>query len=709
MFSAIANLINHRAARVVVAAALFAALAGTFGGPGVAKLHGGGFEDPDSPGVAARTRLEQATGIHPDGGLIALIKTGQDVESAATRGEVEKVAGILKQEGAIARVLTFYETQDATLVAANRKSTYVIGLFKAGNEEALQAAATRIEKRLSGDPQVRLGGAVIANQQVSGIISQDLARAELLAFPILFLLSLWVFRGLIAAFLPPLVGGITIVGALLGLRLINTVTPLSIFALDLVIGMGLGLAIDYSLFITSRFREEMARGLEVSAALHRTLQTAGRTVLFSSLTVAAALLSLVVFPLRFLVSMGIGGVLVPLMAASVALLVLPAVLRLLGPRVNALALRRGGAGRAERPVVGGFWYRLSALVMRRPGPIAIVSAVVLIALGLPFTGIKFTTVDVSVLPTTESARQVRDALTAEFPAAAGIASYVVVPAGPDQGAAVAAFADAIGRLPGAALVSKPQFVSKDTWKIDVVPRAGDLADSSQTLVRQIRALPAPFSPLVGGPTVAYMDLQASLAQHLPLAILIVVVATVFLLFLLTGSIILPVKAVVMNLLTLSAAYGILVLIFQDGRLQGLLRYTSQGALESTQPILLFAIVFGLSTDYGVFLLTRIKEGRDAGELNAEAVARGLERTGRIVTAAALLFCVAIGAFATSRIVFIKELGIGTAAGVLIDASIVRALLVPALMALLGKWNWWAPGPLRRLHARIGLSENAPAA
>jgi RND superfamily putative drug exporter len=709
MFTAIANLVNRRAARVVVAAGLFATVAGIFGGPGVAKLHSGGFEDPDSPSVAARTRLEQATGIRPDGGLIALIKTGQDIESVATRSEVETVAGILKQERAVARVLTFYETQDPTLVAVDRQSTYVIGLFKAGNDEELQAAATRIGKRLAGDPQVHLGGAVIANQQVSGLVSQDLARAELLAFPILFLLSLWVFRGLIAAFLPLLVGGITIVGALLGLRLINAVTPLSIFALDLVIGMGLGLAIDYSLFITSRFREELARGLEVPAALHRTMQTAGRTVFFSSLTVAAALSSLVVFPLRFLFSMGIGGLLVPLMAASVALLVLPAVLRLLGHRVNALALRRAGAGRADRPVIGGFWYRLSALVMRRPGPIAIASAVLLIALGLPFTGIKFTTVDVSVLPTTESARQVRDALTAEFPASAGVAGYVVVPARSDQGAAVASFADGLRQLPGAALVSKPQFVGKDTWKIDVVPRAGDLADSSQTLVREIRTLPAPFSPLVGGPTGAYMDLQASLAHHLPLAILIVVLATVLLLFLLTGSVLLPVKAVVMNLLTLSAAYGILVLIFQDGRLQGLLGYTSQGALESTQPILLFAIVFGLSTDYGVFLLTRIKEERDAGEPNAEAVALGLERTGRIVTAAALLFCVAIGAFATSRIVFIKELGIGTAAGVLIDASIVRALLVPALMALLGKWNWWAPGPLRRLHARIGLSENAPAA
>jgi RND superfamily putative drug exporter len=349
--------------------------------------------------------------------------------------------------------------------------------------------------------------------------------------------------------------------------------------------------------------------------------------------------------------------------------------------------------------------------MRRPVPVAAVATLVMLALAAPALRTEFTSVDASVLPEERSARVVAEALDTEFPPNRTAPTYLAVtaPEGPATVTRLAAYADAVQGVPGVAGVDAPQRVGPGTWRIDVTPHEGDLTGTSQQMVRDIRALDAPFPVQVGGGSAAFVDQSASLADRVPLAVAIVAVSTIALLFLMTGSVLLPIKAVVLNLLTVAAAFGVLVTIFQDGRLEGLLAYTSQGALEQTQPILLAVVAFGLSTDYGVFLLTRIKEARDAGADDREAVATGLERTGRIVTAAALLFCIAIGAFATSEIVFIKEVGIGTAAAVIIDATIVRAFLVPSLMRLLGRWNWWAPRPLRRLHDRFGLRESEPLA
>ncbi len=435
------------------------------------------------------------------------------------------------------------------------------------------------------------------------------------------------------------------------------------------------------------------------------MRTAGRTVAFSAVTVAAALAALMVFDLRFLFSMGVGGALVALTAAVVSLTVLPAILAALGPRVNALSLNRWQVAlhRDAAQVRSGPWYRFTQAVMRRPGPIAAGTAVLLIAMGLPFLRIDFTGVDAGVLPTDRSARVVDDALETEFPP--GPTSPVIVLAGAGERGRTAAmdFARDLSRLDGVASVTEPEQAG-GYWRIDVVPEADALSSSAKRLVEQVRRTPAGFPVQVTGATAAFLDQQSSLGDSLPLGLVLLTGSTLVILFLMTGSVVLPVKALIMNLLTLSAAFGLLVLIFQDGRLEGLLAFDAQGALESTQPILLFAVAFGLSTDYGVFLLTRIKEARDGGAGDREAVAVGLERTGRIVTYAALLFCIAIGAFATSEVVFIKELGVGTALAVLIDAFLVRALLVPSLMALLGRWNWWAPRPLARLHARFGMRE-----
>jgi uncharacterized membrane protein YdfJ with MMPL/SSD domain len=532
-------------------------------------------------------------------------------------------------------------------------------------------------------------------------VETDLRTAELYAFPLLFLLSLLFFRSLVAALLPLLVGGLAIVATMVTLRGAAELTDVSIFALNLVTGLGLGLAIDYSLFIVSRYREELAKhgpGLE---AMRRTLATAGRTVLFSSLTVAGAIASLMVFPQRFLYSMGIGGSLVALIAAAISLLVLPAVLALLGDRVNALspAFLRRRAERDARPASEGFWYRLSQFVMRKPGRVAAASAALLIALGIPFFGIKFTSVDAQVLPETASARQVDDVLRADFPPFRDTPITLAVRGGADQAQEIARKASGID---GVAEVRPPIELGDGVAAVDVVSAHPALSDESQDLVEELRAIGS--ESLATGATAHYIDLQDSLVDHLPLVLAITALVTFAVLFVMTGSVVLPLKQILMNVLTLSAVFGILILIFQDGRFEGLLDYTSQGALETTQPLFLFAVVFGLSTDYGVFLLSRIKEAHDGGASNRDSVAVGLERTGRIVTAAAILFSIAIGAFVTSKVIFIKELGLGTALAVLIDASIVRALLVPSLMRLLGDWNWWAPRPLRRLYRRIRISE-----
>jgi RND superfamily putative drug exporter len=498
---------------------------------------------------------------------------------------------------------------------------------------------------------------------------------------------------------------LAIVGTFFLLRVVSTFADLSVFALNLTTGLGLGLAIDYSLFIVSRYREEAAKTGFGPEALRRTLQTAGRTVLFSSLTVAAAVASLTIFPQRFLYSMGIAGAIVSVLASALALTVLPALLAVLGPRVNALAptrLRRA-ADREARPLTSGFWYRLARFVTKRPARVAVVSAAALIALGIPFTQIKFITVDARVLPTSASARQVNDVLNSQFPPNRTAPLEVVVGA-PAHSPQLTELAARIKTLPDVSAVAPPQPGGRGYSLLAVAPVHDPLSGETERLVRNVRAIHTGYYVGVAGQTAAYVDLEHSLGTHLPAVLAVVIAATLIVLFLMTGSVVLPLKAVVMNALSLSAVFGILVLIFQDGNLQSLLGYRSLGALDATQPILLFALGFGLATDYGVFLLARIKEAHDAGAPNSEAVAIGLERTGRIVTAAAVLFAVAIGAFATSKIVFVKELGVGTALAVLIDASVIRALLVPSLMELLGSVNWWAPGPLRRLHERVGLRE-----
>jgi uncharacterized membrane protein YdfJ with MMPL/SSD domain len=706
MFDFLARLADGKARRVALIAAVFFLLAGALGGSVADRLDPYGADDPATETVKAMDRLEEAGLRVP--AVVAVVEDAP-VAAPATRRRVEALEDEVRERDDVASVTGYYDTRSPAFVSRDRDATYFTVALKTTEDKPAQEAGADIADQLSAQRGVVVGGPAVAQEQVNKQVEKDLQKAEMLAFPLLFLLSLLFFRSLVASVLPLMIGGLAIVGTFLILRVASEFGSISIFALNLTTALGLGLAIDYSLFVVSRYREEIAKDGPGLAAMRRVLATAGRTVFFSSLTVAAALASLLVFPQRFLYSMGLGGALVALFAALISLTVLPAVLTLLGNRVNAGApkfLQRRAEADA-RPAQEGFWYRLSRFVMRRPIPVATASALFLIVLGLPFLAIKFNVVDPTVLPESASARQAYDTVSEQFPPYHETPIWIDVEGGGPR--AAAQLTSEVENVGGVAEVLPPQRLDGGVTALQAISANPFASDESKETVKAIRDLPEPAgtSVMVGGASADFVDFQASLSSHLPYALAIVIAATLVILFLMTGSVVLPIKSLIMNFLNLSAVFGALVLIFQDGRFEGFLDYTSPGAIEQTMPILMFAIAFGLSTDYAVFLLSRIKEARDNGASDSESVAMGLERTGRIVTAAALLFAVAMAAFATSQIIFIKENGVGVALAVLIDASIIRALLVPALMELLGKWNWWAPRPLRRLHQRWGISESTP--
>ncbi|MGZ4395264.1 MAG: MMPL family transporter [Gaiellaceae bacterium] len=669
MVRALGELAVRAPGRVLAAAAAFAVVAAGFG-LATPHLLGRGSNDfvaRGSESLRAERVVEAASGISAAPQVLVLVRR-------PTARRLARVVAAIRSEPAFPVIAPPLRSTDGTeaLLAAYARAGV--------SQRVWRAAAERVNGRLAAIGDVAMGGTALATVQVNRQVQHDLTFAEEVAFPLLLLLAFWVFRSLVAALLPLLCGALTILGGLLVLRLVDLATPVSTYALNIVTGIGLGLGIDYSLLLVSRYREELARHGPCHDAVRRTVATAGRTVAFSSVTVAAAIATLAIFPLGFLRSMGIAGGLVAPLAGLISLTVLPALFVLLGERVNALSPRRWrrAAERAARGERGG-WYRLAHALMRWPIPVAVAAATLLLVLAQPFLAIRFTGVDASVLPPRLSSRVVDTALRRDFPTTALSPIYAVVRG---TGADARAYAADVT----APLVLAPRKLGPNVWEVTASSGKAFLDPASQRLVQQMRALPG--NALVGGSTAQFLDQKHTLGAMLPIAAGLLAASTFLLLWAATRSLVLPLKALLMNALTLSATFGILVFVFQDGRLQGLLDYQHQGALELTAPIVLFAIAFGLATDYGVFLLTRIKEAWDSGLPNREAVAVGLERTGRIITAAALLFCIAVGAFATSQIIIVKEIGVGIALAVIIDASIVRVLLVPSLMAILGRWNWW---------------------
>jgi len=675
----IADIASSHPRRLAVALTLVLVLGLVFGASAGNTLSAhNDFSNPASQSTHAREAIEAATGADPSAGVLALVAAPVDSAQAAHAG------ALLRADHAVARV-------SGPIPSSDGASALLAVTLRAGVDE--HAAAEHVKTLFASNRAVKLGGATIAGREVGAQATKDLGLAEALAFPLIAILALLIFRG-VAALLPLAVGGTSVFVAFAALRAFNVALPLSVFALNLVIGLGLGLAVDYSLFLVSRFREELGAGADTAAAVRTTMTTAGRTVAYSAVTVAIAMSSLVVFPLRFLQSMGIGGAFTALIAAAVALTLLPALFVLLGSRLGHVRPGPPGEGR---------WYALAHAVLRRPAAVALLTAAVMVAIALPALHTHWSGVDAHVLPASASAHEVEDALEREFPGVRSTPEFVAVRAPTEDGATVRAYAARLARIPGLAQVGAPRYEGRGSWQVEATPAGEAIAPAAQRVIARMRAL-APCSGCsaveVGGSGAEFTDQRAAIAQSLPYAVAILAAGTLIVLWLMTGSVILPLMALLMNAFTVAAATGLLVLIFQDGRLQSVLDYSSQRGIEQSNYLVLAAIAFALSTDYGVFLLTRIKEAHDRGQSPGESIALGVQRTGRIVTAAAVLLAVAIGAFATSNVVFLKEIGIGAVAAVLLDAFVVRTLLVPALMGLLGRAAWYSPRGLNALNARL---------
>lgn len=637
-----------------------------------------GFQDPASDSSRVNDRLEAATGMRVLPDIVLL------VESAHQTNDELRAADELRSIPEVTRTLT--PAENPRLIAENGKSALVLGFLDADTED-VPAVGELVQDRFAGDPAITVGGTAVTAYELNQTTEDDLRRIELFAAPILLLLSLFVFRGFVAALLPLAAGGVSILTTLFLLSLLTRWVDIDVFAINIVTGLGLGLAIDYSLFLVTRFRDRLERGDSVLNALIFTMETTGRMVVFSGLTVAVAMLSLCVFPQRFLYSIGLGGAIVAVSSAVVCLLILPALLALLRHRVNALA----PGWMQRRPGARG--WKFGGVALRHPAIVAAAVVAVMVVAGLPFLRVELTRADARVLPADASARQVDRAVQDRFRSdpATGI---VVTVETPDRSAARNA-ARILANTPAVDKVVAPARLSKGLVRVDASLNGDPFSDASVNAVEQARSLDWGGPALVGGPSAELSDQRDSLAAHLPVAIAFIVVSTALILFAMTKSVILPLVALAMNALTVSVAFGVLVFVFQDGRLEDVLDFTSQGALDSSMPILLFAVAFGLSTDYGVFALQAVAEARRETNDEARAVALGLGRTGGQIIAAALLFAVAMGAFAFSELVYVKEVAVGTAVAVLVDATLVRGLLLPAVLKLLGPWAWWAPEWLRR--------------
>jgi putative drug exporter of the RND superfamily len=708
---------------ILVGSVLFLVVAALLGGGVADSLTSGGFDDPDSESGRAEALLEDEFGTSDPNFVLLVTAEDGDVDSLEVVAAGTALAEAVAAEPGVGETVSYWTLPEATPLRSTDGSQALVLAVIEGDDDTVDDAVAELGSEYTRENDVftvAVGGQAEVFHQVGEQVEKDLLRAELIAVPITLLLLLFVFRGLIAASLPLAVGLLAVVGTFLVLTGISAVTDVSIYSLNLTTAMGLGLAIDYSLFIVSRFREELRRGLSTEDAVIRTVETAGKTVLFSAVTVAISLAALVIFPLVFLRSFAYAGVAVSLVAAAGAVIALPALLAVLGPKVNALAIRH----RPEKPDGEGIWHRVATFVMRRPIPVATIVIVFLLILGAPFLHVQFGLPDDRVLPENISSRQVSDQIRTNFDSDEAAALQVVAvdvsdPTSPE----VAAYAAELSELEGAARVDaatgsyidgelvlenlafSERFVADDATYLSVVPSVEPMSDEGEQLAKDVRNADAPFEVLVTGRSAELVDSKASLFGLMPVALVWIALATFVLLFLMFGSVIVPIKALVINVLSLTATFGAMVWIFQDGHLSGLLDFTPTGTLAATMPILMFCVAFGLSMDYEVFLLSRIKEEHDRTGDNTASVALGLERTGRIVTAAALLISVVFLAFATSGVTFIKLFGLGLALAVLMDAFVIRATLVPAFMRLAGEVNWWAPRWMKRIYDRFGISES----
>ncbi|MBM3699012.1 MAG: MMPL family transporter [Actinobacteria bacterium] len=694
MFEKLGSLIVKRKRPIFILFLVAIFSAGAIGTSVFGKLDSGGYNDPKSDSAKAFEYLTDVFKVK-DPAVVLVVETPNGVTDPTAVATATKLESKLKNEVGVGSTLSYWSAGGApTLKSSDGNSAFLFLYSEDVEWDNVQGLGKRIQEKYEGKFEnltIYASGTGVFAHAINTKIADDLKLSEAISIPLTFILLVFVFGGLVASSMPLIVGVSAILGSLFVIYLLTLVTGVSVFALNLITGLGLGLGIDYSLLIVNRFREELHAGKSLDEAIKKTVATAGKTVFYSGLTVVITLAALMLFPLMFLKSFGYAGVTVVIMAVLGALIALPALLAILGKRIDKAVVRKG----ALKPKEDGRWAQTARFVMRKPVSVVVLSLVILTVLAAPIKNIVFSQVDSRVLPASNPAAYAAQLITERFPGQEGNPIEIIIPTGANKIEQITKYTQEISKVSGIVRVGEPQILGNDV-RVVAIHDMGPRTPAAEALIKQIRAIAAPDQTLVGGVAADYADTQIGIAKTMPWALTWIAIGVLVLLFVFTGSLILPIKAVILNILSLAATLGLITWIFVDGNLKWLVGdFTTTGSVDTGSIILVAVVAFGLSMDYELFLLSRIKEEHDAGRSNIESVATGLQRSARIITAAAGLLAIVFASFVLSGVTSIKMLGFGVAFAIILDATLVRALLVPALMRLFGERNWWAPNSLKR--------------
>ena len=695
MFESLGHIIAKRKKAVLSLFLLATILSGAVGSQVFSRFDSGGYSDPNSDSVKVWEYLEDTFKVKDPAVVFVVDAKDKSVDDPAVVAAAQKLEAEVRGEETAESVLSYWSSGGApSLKSKDGNSAFIFVYLKSTDFTEIDRSGGYYQDKYDGaygDLEIYAsGGAVFANA-INGRIQNDLKISEAISIPLTFLLLIFVFGAMAASAMPLVVGITAILGTFLVMYLLTLFTDVSIFALNLTTGLGLGLGIDYALLIVNRFREELAKGLDNESAIVNTLRSAGKTVFYSGLTVVLTLISLTFFPQNFLKSMGYAGAAVVALAVLGALIPLPAILTIIGKKVNKGTVRKSGIVQKE----DGRWAQVSRFVMRRPISVVMGSVAILVLLTAPIANIKFSQVDSGVLPRTDRAYIASQFIADEFPGQESNPVEIIFPAGASQTEEIASFANSLTQVPGIVRVGQPETMGESV-RLVAIHSMQPRTPEGEELINRLRDLPAPEGTLIGGVAADYADTQGAISRTLPAVLGWIMITVLLLLFAFTGSILLPIKAIILNFASLAATMGVLTWIFIEGHLKFLVGdFIETGSLDTNTIVLVAVVAFGLSMDYEVFLLSRIKEEHDAGKSNIDAVALGLQKSARIITAAAFILAVVFAAFVISGVTSIKMMGFGVAFAILLDATLIRAFLVPALMRLFGEWNWWAPRALKR--------------
>ena len=695
MFEKLGNFVAKRRKGVFILFIIGILVSGGLGSQAFSRFDSGGYSDPSSDSAKVAEYLQDTFDVRNPSIVMAVHTKGGSINDPDVVTSAEELESQIRNDSNTDKVISYWSSGNSPFLKSKDGTSGLMFVYlKTTDFTETDKLGGQYQEKYNGTYKnlaVYVSGEAVFANAINGNIQEDLKVAEFISIPLTFLLLLLVFGALVASAMPLVIGVTAIIGTFFVMYLLTLFTDVSIFVLNLTTGLGLGLGIDYALLIVNRFREELAKGLSKESAIVNTMKTAGKTVFYSGLTVVVTLISLMFFPLNFLKSMGYAGASVVALAVFGALIPLPALLVMLGEKVNKGRVRRGALIQRE----DGRWAQVARFVMRKPITVVAASLAILFFFISPIGNAKFGQVDTDQLPATDRAYISSQFIAEQFPGEEGNPIEIIFPNGSSQPAEISAFTNQLSSVVGIARVGAPQVVG-NAVRVEAVQLMKPRTPASEALIEEIRALPSPDGMLVGGVAADYADTQGAIADTLPIVFGWVVLIVLLLLFAFTGSLILPIKAILLNFLSLAATIGVLWWVFGEGNLQSVVGdFIVTGIIDTNMMVLVAIVAFGLSMDYEVFLLSRIKEEHDAGRSNTESVAIGLQKSARIITAAAFILAIVFAAFVTSGVTAIKLLGFGVAFAILLDATLIRALLVPALMRLFGERNWWAPKALKR--------------